>query len=199
MPISIASTGINDVVGARKYSSVQIGATVPYTSIILLTKNKKAINVANEGEYTNLSHAGINLIVPGLIDHFLRTTQRTLVQEKFKTGDDLPVLCGLMNEYNKGRLIIGIQATGGPIHYIMDASPPSFDTDTGVMVIGDMITAKEYAKQKTLYLMLSPQSDNSTFDSDAIISGSPAIYSDGGGVVTVVDELPAGAKVINLF
>ena len=92
--VSAGNTKINNVVGAKKFSGRQATGSEPYTDVILQLKNKKDVNLSLKGEAApSLAGGGLRgleLIVPGIANRFMKAAYDKLIEMGLKAGDKVP-------------------------------------------------------------------------------------------------------------
>jgi hypothetical protein len=102
-PITVVGANgktIKNVVEAKKHSGRTVSGSEPYTDVIISTTSKK-YNVSNKGEsapsLAGGGLSGIETILPGLVKKFLVEGVKQYTKKKYKTGDSVPELFGLID------------------------------------------------------------------------------------------------------
>ena len=92
--VAAGNTKINNVVGAKKFPGRQATGSEPYTDVILQLKNKKDVNLSLKGEAApSLAGGGLRgleLIVPGIANRFMKAAYDKLIEMGLKAGDKVP-------------------------------------------------------------------------------------------------------------
>jgi hypothetical protein len=213
-PITIMAGDVrlSGVSGARKYTGRQSSGSEPYTDVMLLSKNKKPINLSLKGESTpSLAGGGLqglNAIVPGLASKFMKKAHDELIAMGLKAGDKVPDVFGKISRYNKEKIIVGNAAMGGPIDYMyigpMDVRS-QYDANKNLLVLnGELTESKMFAKTHDLYFRLRARREDQRFDPDAQSGGVPKIYGkspsrgDSAGRIVITDSVPSNAVVVEV-
>ena len=213
-PITVIAGGqkISGVIGARKYTGRQSSGSEPYTDIILTIKNKKSINLSLKGEsapsLAGGGMRGIETIIPGLGNRFMKAAYKELISMGLKGGDKVPDVYAKLPKEIKEKLVIGNLAMGAPIDYMyigpMDVKSSYDDRKNILQVNGNLIESKEYAKTHELYFRLRARREDQRFDPESMQGGVPKIYGrspsrgDNAGRLNVTDSVPKNAVIINL-
>jgi hypothetical protein len=213
-PINIVSGGviIEGIKSSAKYSGGQSAVARPYTDIILSPKTATNIKVSLRDTSTIAMYGEdqrtINILVPGIVNKFLKKVKENLDATGLKTGDAVPPIFGLVGPRDKMKLLIGTTVTGGPIDY-MYVGPPiikaEYDKKTNRLSLnGSLVDPETYSKEINLYIGIRPGIDDQRYDSAATDQGMPKIYgkSPTRGFVDnrifLTDSVPSTARIINL-
>lgn len=213
-PISIVSGGfiIDGISYATRYSGGQSAVVQPYTDIILSPKTASNINLSVRDRSTIAMYGedkrSIDILVPGIVNKFLKKVHSTLESTGLKTGDPVPPIYGMVSPRDKLKLLVGTTVTGGPIDY-MYVGPTdiktSYDKNTNRLTLnGYFIEPKSYSKTIQLYIGIRPGIEDQRYDSQATDQGMPKIYgkSPTRGYVDnrifLTDTVPSTARIIEL-
>lgn len=213
-PINIVSGGviIEGIKSSAKYSGGQSAVARPYTDIILSPKTATNIKVSLRDNSTIAMYGEdqrtINILVPGIVNKFLKKVKENLDSTGLKTGDAVPPIFGLVGPRDKMKLLVGTSVTGGPIDY-MYVGPPvvkaTYDKKTNRLTLnGSLIDPEIYSKEINLYIGIRPGIEDQRYDSEATDQGMPKIYgkSPTRGFVDnrifLTDSAPSTARIINL-
>ena len=213
-PFTVAAgkTKINNVVGAKKFGGRQATGSEPYTDVILQLKNKKDVNLSLKGEAApSLAGGGLRgleLIVPGIANRFMKAAYDKLIEMGLKAGDKVPDVYGKIGEAHKEKIVVGTAAMGGPIDYMyigpMDVRS-SYDDEKNILNLnGNLTQSLEYAKSHELYFRLRARREDQRFDPKAMQNNTHKIYGkspsrgDSAGRIVVTDSVPAGAVTVKV-
>lgn len=213
-PINIVAGGLTvvGIVASSKYSGGQSAVARPYTDIVLSPKTATNIKVSLRDTSTiamyGEDHRTINILVPGIVNKFLRRVKENLDASGLKTGDAVPPVYGLVGPRDKMKLLIGTSVTGGPIDY-MYVGPSdiktSYDKKSNRLTLnGSMIDPKTYSKEIQLYIGIRPGIDDQRYDSEATDQGMPKIYGKSptrgyvDNKIFLTDTVPSTARIVQL-
>jgi hypothetical protein len=213
-PINIVSGGliIEGIKSSAKYSGGQSAVARPYADIVLSPKTATNIKVSLRDTSTiamyGEDHRTINVLVPGIVNRFLRKVKENLDASGLKTGDQVPPIFGLVGPRDKMKLLIGSSVTGGPIDYMYvgptDVKATYDKASNRLTLNGSMVDPKTYSKEIQLYIGIRPGIEDQRYDSDAVDQGMPKIYgkSPTRGFVDnrifLTDIAPSTARIVNL-
>lgn len=213
-PINIVAGGyyIEGIILAKKYSGGQSSVARPYTDIIMSPKTATDINLSIRDRSTIALYGedkrSIDVLVPGIVNKFLKKVKQSLDASGIKTGDPVPQIFGTVGPRDKLKLLIGTTVTGGPIDY-MYVGPTEIKTDydkksNRLTLNGYFVEPKVYSKTVQLYIGIRPGIEDQRYDSDAVDQGMPKIYgrSPTRGYVDnrifLTDNIPPNARTIEL-
>lgn len=202
------------VVKAHKYTGRQSTGSEPYTDVVLVTYDKKEINLSCKGpsapSLAGGGLRGLELAVPGITKKFMKAAYDTLVKKKkLKPGDKVPDVYGKIADSEKMKIVLGNKAMGGPIHFMyigpMDVTS-SYDAKKNELKLnGALHEAKHYAKTHNLYFRLRARREDQRFDPTATEKdGTPKIYGkspskgDSAGRIVVIDKTTSTAVIVNI-
>ena len=203
---------IPNVVSAEKHSGRTVSGSDPYTDVIISTTAKK-FNVSNKGEsapsLAGGGLSGIETILPGLVKKFLVEGVKQYTAKKYKTGDSVPELFGLIDPADVKKLLKGNADVGGPIHFMyIGPMDVEFTYADGVCTLnGNFYTINEYFTKVggKLYIRARKRREDQPFTKDEVDKeGLPLIYgksktkSDRGRRIVVADKAPATAITYNI-
>lgn len=203
---------VDGVIGAKKYNGRQASGSEPYTDVVLMRKGKKDLNLSLKGEAApSLAGGGLRglqAIVPGLADKFMKEAKKQLLAEGYKVGDKVPDVYGRISKNYKLKIVIGNAAMGGPIDY-MYIGPMTvqskYDANKNVLTLnGNLIPSEEYAVTHDLYFRLRARREDQRFDPDAESGGIPKVYGkspsrgDSAGRIVVTDSVPKTAFIVKV-
>ena len=182
-PITIAFDNLNfsNISSAKRYNNNNMDS---YSDIILSPKNSKDISISlkskNISSSSDNNFREIDSIVSGISAKFLRLAYAKLVEMKLNPGDSVPEIYGIISDGIKEDIVIGSRIVGGPIDYVYDSASSvrsNYDQESNVLKLnGYLISAKEYAKNKNLYLLLRSERSDQRFDPNSSYGGVPRIY-----------------------
>jgi hypothetical protein len=210
--VEAGGTRVTNVIGAKKYTGRQSSGSEPYTDVILISKNKKDVNLSLKGEAApSLAGGGLRgleAIVPGIAGKFMKAAHKKLLSMGLKEGDKVPDIYGKISEKEKEKIVVGNKAMGGPIDFMyigpMDVKH-SFDDKKGILNLNGTLTkSKTYADTHELYFRLRARREDQTFDPDAESGGIPKIYGkspsrgDSAGRIVVTDSVPKSAVIVKV-
>lgn len=212
-PITVVagSTRLSKVYNAKKYQGRQQSGSEPYTDVVFMSKSSGNINLSLKGESApSLAGGGLKgleVIIPGLAQRFMRAAHKELLKQGLKKGDKVPDIYGRLNARDKKKVVIGTAAMGGPIDYMyIGGMNPSytFNEKTATLTFnnGSLVESADYANTHDLFFRLRARRIDQTFDPDAIRHGAPRIYSkspskgDSAGRIVVTNSVPRNALVV---
>lgn len=210
-PITVQSQEdtIKNVTGAEKYKGRTASGSEPYTDIVIKTTNGD-VNVSMKGpsapSIAGGGLSGIEEIIPGIGNRFFKAAHKNHIDHGLKAGQKVPDTFGLLSDKDKQKLVIGTAAMGGPIDYMyigpMDVKATNISTGE-IQVNGNIIPAKLYASEHSLFFRLRARRDDQTFDPDAKDKdGIPKIYGkssskgDSAGRLVVTDKPSSTRNII---
>jgi len=214
-PITVVGANgkkIKNVVGAEKHSGRTVSGSEPYTDVIIETTNKK-YNVSNKGEsapsLAGGGLSGIETILPGLVKKFLVEGVKQYTKKKYKTGDSVPELFGLIDSSDVKKLLRGNKEVGGPIDFMyIGPMDVDFEYKDGVCTLnGNLYTIDDYYKKVggKLYIRARKRREDQPFTRDEVDKeGLPLIYgksktkADRGRRIVVADKAPSTAITYNI-
>ena len=213
-PINIVSGGtiIEGIRSSSKFAGGQSAVARPYADIVLSSKNATNLKLSLRDTSTIAMYGEdqrtINILVPGIVNKFLRKVKENLDASGLKTGDQVPPIFGLVGPRDKMKLLVGTSVTGGPIDY-MYVGPSdikaTYDKKSNRLSLnGSLIIPTVYSKEIQLYIGIKPGIDDQRYDSEAMDQGMPKIYgkSPTRGYVDnrifLTDTVPSTARIINL-
>ncbi|MEX0596454.1 MAG: hypothetical protein WD512_08120, partial [Candidatus Paceibacterota bacterium] len=173
---------------------------------------KKFYNLSLKGESApSLAGGGLrglNLIVPGLADKFMRVAYHHLMSIGLKKGDKVPDIYGKINNRVKMKIVIGNKQMGGPIDYMyigpMNISA-KYDVDRNQLIFnGNLIDSMTYSKTHELYFRLRARREDQRFDPSAKAGNTPKIYGkspskgDSVGRIVITDSVPRNAIIVRI-
>jgi len=203
---------IRGVIGAEKHTGRTTSGSEPYTDVIIKTQNKR-YNISNKGEtapsLAGGGLSGIETILPGLVKKFLTEGVKQYVRKRYKTGDDVPELFGLIDSDDVKKLLRGNSSVGGPIDFMyIGPMDVTFTYKDGVCYInGNFYTIAEYYTKVggRLYIRARKRREDQPFTKDEVdSSGLPLIYgksktkTDKGRRIVVADRAPGTAITFNI-
>jgi hypothetical protein len=203
---------IKDVIGAQKHTGRTSSGSEPYTDVIIKTRSKN-YNVSNKGEsapsLAGGGLSGIETILPGLVKKFLTEGVKQYVRKRYKTGDDVPELFGLIDSDDVKKLLKGNVAVGGPIDFMyIGPMDVEFTYKNGICHLnGNFYTINEYYNKVggRLYIRARKRREDQPFTKDEVDnSGLPLIYgksktkTDKGRRIVVADKAPGTAITFNI-
>jgi hypothetical protein len=205
---------IEGVVNAEKFSGRQAGGSEPYTDVILMTYNKKQINLSCKGpsapSLAGGGLKGLELAVPGLTEKFLREAFNALTTtKKLKPGDKVPDVFGEITGQSKTKIVVGNKLMGGPIDYMyigpMDVSSTYDEKNNKLNLSGEFHESNNYAKTHKLFFRLRARREDQRFDPTAKDNkGTPKIYGkspskgDSAGRIVVTDKVSSGGVIVKV-
>ena len=213
-PIDIIAGDVilENVVDADKYTGRQSSGAEPYTDIVVRPKNSKSINLSLKGEsapsLAGGGMKGLEEIVPGIAGKFMKAALKELLNQGYKKGDKIPDVYGRITSRLKEKIVVGNQAMGGPIDYMyigpMDVKA-TFDEKRNALILnGNLIESKQFAKTHDLYFRLRARREDQTFDPKAEKAGIPKIYGvspskgDSAGRIVITDSIPKEAIIVDV-
>lgn len=214
-PITIIGANgkrINGVIGAEKHSGRTSSGSEPYTDVIIKTQGK-SYNVSNKGEsapsLAGGGLSGIETILPGLVKKFLVEGVKQYTRKKYKTGDDVPELFGLIDSADVKKLLRGNSAVGGPIDFMyIGPMDVEFTYKDGICKLnGNIYSIDEYYTKVggKLYIRARKRREDQPFTKDEVDNqGLPLIYgksrtkTDRGRRIVVADKAPSTAITFNI-
>ena len=215
-PITVKAgkTLIPGVIDAKKFTGRQAGGSEPYTDVVLVTCEKKEINLSLKGESApSLAGGGLKgleLAVPGIAKRFMTEAFEHLTKRlKLNPGDKVPDVYGKINPRDKVKIVVGNTKMGGPIDY-MYIGPMNvqsrYDVRTNTLIMnGELTEANHYAKTHELYFRLRARREDQRFDPTAKdASGTPRIYGkspsrgDSIGRIVVASSTPRNAEMVQM-
>jgi hypothetical protein len=203
---------ITNVVDAEKHSGRTASGSEPYTDVIIHTTSKK-YNVSNKGEsapsLAGGGLSGIETILPGLVKKFLVEGVKQYTKKKYKTGDAVPELFGLIDSGDVKLLLRGNKDVGGPIDFMyIGPMDVEFIYQDGTCTLnGNFYTIDDYYKKVggKLYIRARKRREDQPFTKDEMDKeGLPLIYgksktkSDRGRRIVVADKAPTTAITYNI-
>lgn len=184
-PITVAFDNMNfsGISSAKRYNNNNMDS---YSDIIVSPKNSKDISISlkskNISSSSENSFREIDSILPGISSKFLNAAYDKLVSMKLNPGDTVPEIYGTISKGMKEDIVIGSRIVGGPIDYVYENSSSirsNYDDESNVLKInGYLVSAKEYANDRELYLLLKPKRPDQKFDPESKYGGVPRIYGD---------------------
>lgn len=214
-PISIDAGGktIHGIIDAVKYTGRQSSGSEPYTDIILIRRGfSRQINLSLKRERSpSLAGGGlrgIETIVPGIAERFMRNVLNRLLGMGLKPGAKVPDVYGQISRIVKEKIVVGNSAMGGPIDYMFIGPinvKSEYDDDDNILYLnGELIEAKEYAKSTDLFFRLRARREDQRFDPKSVQGGMPTIYGrspskgDSSGRIVVTDSVPKDAIIVKI-
>jgi len=202
------------IIGAEKYAGRQASGSEPYTDVVLITHDKKKINLSLKGtsapSLAGGGLRGLELAVPGIAGKFMKSAYNHLKDIlKLKIGDKVPDIYGQISPGDKTKIVVGNAAMGGPIDY-MYIGPMNvtgrYDKNKNILVLNGVLTkADVYARNHDLYFRLRARREDQRFDPSAMDKNSiPKVYGvspskgDSAGRIVVVDKIPGNAVIVKL-
>jgi hypothetical protein len=205
---------LEGVVGAEKFSGRQAGGSEPYTDVILMTYDKKQINLSCKGpsapSLAGGGLKGLELAVPGLTEKFLKEAFNALTTtKKLKPGDKVPDVFGEITGASKTKIVVGNKLMGGPIDYMyigpMDVSSTYDEKNNKLNLSGEFHESNNYAETHKLFFRLRARREDQRFDPSAKDSkGIPKIYGkspskgDSAGRIVVTDKVSSGGVIVKV-
>jgi hypothetical protein len=214
-PITVVGANgkkVLNVVDVDKHSGRTISGSEPYTDVIIHTTSKK-YNVSNKGEsapsLAGGGLSGIETILPGLVKKFLVEGVKQYTKKKYKTGDAVPELFGLIDSSDVKKLLRGNKDVGGPIDFMyIGPMDVDFEYKDGVCTLnGNFYSIDDYYKKVggKLYIRARKRREDQLFTKDEVDKeGLPLIYgksktkSDKGRRIVVTDKAPSTAITYNI-
>ena len=203
---------INNIIAAKKHLGRTISGSEPYTDVIIQATGKQ-YNVSNKGEsapsLAGGGLSGIETILPGLVKKFLVEGVKQYTNKKYKTGDYVPELFGLIDSADVKILLRGNKEVGGPID-LMYIGPMDvkFVYKNGECTLnGNFYSIDEYYKKVggKLYIRARKRREDQPFTKDEVDkNGLPLIYGkskgspDKGRRIVVADKAPSTAITYNI-
>jgi len=213
-PINVVAGGmiIEGIKSSSKYSGGQSAVARPYADIILSPKTSTNIKVSLRDTSTIAMYGEdqrtINILVPGIVNRFLRRVKENLDASGLKTGDQVPTIFGLVGPRDKMKLLVGTSVTGGPIDFMYvgpEIVKATYDKKTNRLSLnGSLVDPETYSKEINLYIGIRPGIEDQRYDSEAVDQGMPKIYgkSPTRGFVDnrifLTDSVPSTARIVNL-
>lgn len=203
---------ITGVVDADKHSGRTTSGSEPYTDVIISTNSKK-YNVSNKGEsapsLAGGGLSGIETILPGLVKKFLVEGVKQYTKKKYKTGDAVPELFGLIDSADVKKLLRGNKEVGGPIDFMyIGPMDVEFEYQDGECHLnGNFYSIDDYYKKVggKLYIRARKRREDQPFTRDEVDKeGLPLIYgkskskTDRGRRIVVADKAPTTAITFNI-
>src|SRR4029077_5552721 len=110
--VQAGKTLITGVIQAKKFTGRQAGGSEPYTDVVLVTHDKKEVNLSLKGESApSLAGGGLKgleLASPGIAKRFMTEAFNHLVKKvKLNPGDKVPDVYGKINNRDKLKIVIG--------------------------------------------------------------------------------------------
>lgn len=218
-PVTVVAgkTKIVGVIKAEKYTGRQQGGSEPYTDVVLKIRNGNKfdkLNLSLKGEAApSLAGGGLKgleLAVPGIAKKFMQEAYNHLTnKEKLVQGDKVPDVYGKIANKDKEVIVVGNERMGGPINYMyigpMNVNSKYDSKNNEIVLNGNLIESKEYAKTHDLYFRLRARREDQRFDPAAKDNqGTPKIYGkspskgDSAGRIVVTDSTPTKAVIVKL-
>jgi hypothetical protein len=206
---------LEGVIGAEKFSGRQAGGSEPYTDVILMTYDKKQINLSCKGpsapSLAGGGLKGLELAVPGLTEKFLKEAFNALTTtKKLKPGDKVPDVFGEITGVSKTKIVVGNKLMGGPIDYMyigpMDVSSNYDEKNNKLNLLrAEFHESNNYAETHKLFFRLRARREDQRFDPLAKDSkGIPKIYGkspskgDSAGRIVVTDKVSSGGVIVKV-
>ena len=217
--IASNNTVIHRCISAEKFEGRSSAGTEPYTDVVINLENNISLNLSNKGEEApSIAGGGIEgleLIVPGLTRKFLHAALKKYIDLGYKDGDIIPDIYGKINDRFKELVVVGNEKMGGPIDYMyigpMDvtynqskvSSAAGISYGNEVKVNGELIPAKEFARDHDIYLRLRKRRADQPFDTTGtdnkgfpIIMGKSPSRGDKGRRIVTVKKPPLNAIIV---
>ena len=206
-PITLVSANgnkISSVTSAKKHTGRTESGSEPYTDVIIQAAT--SINVSNKGpsapSLAGGGLSGIETILPGLVEKFLKEGLKQYKKKKYDTGDDVPELFGQIAPDDVLLLLKGNKKVGGPINYMyVGPMDVEFTFKAGQCHLnGNFYTISQYYKKVggKLFIRARKRREDQKFTKDETDKqGLPLIYGksksrgDSGRRIVVTDKAPA--------
>jgi hypothetical protein len=213
------NTVLHSCVSAEKFEGRSSAGTEPYTDVVIHLINNKSLNLSNKGEdapsIAGGGIEGLELIIPGLTRKFLNAALKKYKDLGYTDGDIIPDIYGKVNNKYKELIVVGNEKMGGPIDYMyigpMDVFYRQSKVTTGtktiygneVQVNGELIPAKEFARDHDIYLRLRKRRADQPFvtkETDTkgfpLIMGKSPSRGDKGRRIVTVKKPPLNAIIV---
>ena len=207
--LNLGGTLFSEVTGIRSYTGSLYKTNRSYTDFVLDKRNTKGINISFDSPVFSEDIQKLEIIVPGLRYKFIRAVMKKIKALKIEPGQEVPEIYGKLDTRHRDMLFRGTLALGGPVQYILNSLPNTFeydyDEDTTTLTIpGNLVSITQYAKEYDVYLKLEPSYQDQKYDPNLQRGGMPSIYGksetrgEAGNRIQILSQPDKNGIVVNI-